>query len=593
MSQLQVDGITNTSGEGAPNFPHGLTGTTANFSGNVSVAGTLTYEDVTNIDSTGIVTARTGIDVLAGGINAVGAITATSYSGDGSGLTGVGGFTATASTISGPIVANKPIVINSDGTVGVITGYKSILGSQTNIDTAIGTYYETNFNTGIGLVGGSGVFVIGYKDGNNNYLWGQVGTVGAGLSTITFGTRSQVNGTSTWGHGDIVHIPGTSKVAFLFSDSSSSQEGSCVIGEVSGTTLTYGSKTTFRSGNACYNIQGVWDPDSNKLLVAYRDGGASNHGSLSIGTVSGNSCTFSGNFNFSNNEIISSSGGRLGICYDTKNNQVVINYLPQTAARAMFAVGTISGSTATFSSTQNNTFGTVTNPDRVNCVYDEKADAVVFLSRHVIGSSRKGLARAGRGVSVGSSVPYALGVQTQADTGSGTCNSIDIIYNSVAGVSVIAYTDGTSTPADVMKTAVLTAGINTSLLISSAEIITNYKSDNHAQNVLGYNAAINRVLISTKRDGESPGGGGGDATVVGVRVSNVTPGNFLGFSKAAYTNGQTATVKIVGEQAQGQSDLVIGSKYYIQGNGNLSVLDDGEGIVAGLAISTTALLIKG
>ena len=593
MSQLQVDGITNTSGEGAPNFPHGLTGTTANFSGNVSVAGTLTYEDVTNIDSTGIVTARTGIDVLAGGINAVGTITATSYSGDGSGLSGVSGFTATASTISGAIVANKPIVINSDGTVGVITGYKSVLGAQTNIDTSVSTYYETNMNTGIGLVGGNGVFVIGYKDGQNNYLWGQVGTVGAGNSTITFGTRSQVNGTSSWGNGDIVHIPGTSKVAFLFSDNSSSQEGSCVIGEVSGTTLTYGSKTTFRSGNACYNIQGVWDPDSNKLLVAYRDGGGSNHGSLSIGTVSGNSCTFSGNFNFSNNEIISSGAGKLGICYDTKNNQVVINYLPQTAARAMFAVGTISGSTATFSSMQNITFPGVADPERASCVYDEKADAVVFLSRHLIGSSRKGVARAGRGVSVGSSVPYALGAQTQADTGSGTCNSIDIIYNSVAGVSVIAYTDGTSTPADVMKTAVLTAGINTSLLISSAQIITNYKSDNHAQNVLGYNAAINRVLISTKRNGEGGGGGGGDATVVGVRVSNVTPGNFLGFSADAYTNGQTATVKIVGEQVQGQSDLVIGSKYYIEGNGNLSVLDDGEGIIAGLAISTTGLLIKG
>ena len=59
------------------------------FSGNVSVGGVLTYEDVTNIDSVGIVTARTGIKVLAGGINAVGVVTATSFSGDGSALTGV------------------------------------------------------------------------------------------------------------------------------------------------------------------------------------------------------------------------------------------------------------------------------------------------------------------------------------------------------------------------------------------------------------------------------------------------------------------------------------------------------------------------
>ena len=42
-------------------FTGALTGTTAAFSGTVSVGGTLTYEDVTNIDSVGLVTAREGI----------------------------------------------------------------------------------------------------------------------------------------------------------------------------------------------------------------------------------------------------------------------------------------------------------------------------------------------------------------------------------------------------------------------------------------------------------------------------------------------------------------------------------------------------
>ena len=47
----------------------------ATFTGNVTIGGTLTYEDVTNIDSIGIVTARTGIKVLAGGANIVGVLT--------------------------------------------------------------------------------------------------------------------------------------------------------------------------------------------------------------------------------------------------------------------------------------------------------------------------------------------------------------------------------------------------------------------------------------------------------------------------------------------------------------------------------------
>jgi len=94
MSQLYVDNIKNRTG-GAIGMPQGavvtgvITATSGSFSGNVSIGGTLTYEDVTNIDSVGLITARSGIDVLAGGINAVGVVTATSFVGDGAGLTGV------------------------------------------------------------------------------------------------------------------------------------------------------------------------------------------------------------------------------------------------------------------------------------------------------------------------------------------------------------------------------------------------------------------------------------------------------------------------------------------------------------------------
>ena len=129
MSRIRADKFVNNAANGAPQLTFGaevvagvgLTGagginitgvaTAASFSGNATSAtsattattatnaqgltgtpditinnlvgvaatftGVLTYEDVTNIDSLGIVTARTGIKVLAGGINAVGVVTAT------------------------------------------------------------------------------------------------------------------------------------------------------------------------------------------------------------------------------------------------------------------------------------------------------------------------------------------------------------------------------------------------------------------------------------------------------------------------------------------------------------------------------------
>ena len=72
MSQLNVDTIKNREGTGAPSFPDGavvtgvVTATSGSFTGNVSIGGTLTYEDVTNIDSIGIITARSGLNVTAG-----------------------------------------------------------------------------------------------------------------------------------------------------------------------------------------------------------------------------------------------------------------------------------------------------------------------------------------------------------------------------------------------------------------------------------------------------------------------------------------------------------------------------------------------
>jgi len=49
-------------------------------SGNLSIGGTLTYEDVTNVDSVGIITARDDIHV-GGGVSAVGIITASAFHG--------------------------------------------------------------------------------------------------------------------------------------------------------------------------------------------------------------------------------------------------------------------------------------------------------------------------------------------------------------------------------------------------------------------------------------------------------------------------------------------------------------------------------
>ena len=112
MSQLYVDNIKGRTGGaiGAPSgvnatgivtattFSGNVTGVAATFSGNVSVGGVLTYDDVTNVDSVGVITARSGVNITGGELTLVGTaftvsqagvVTATSFVGDGSGLSGV------------------------------------------------------------------------------------------------------------------------------------------------------------------------------------------------------------------------------------------------------------------------------------------------------------------------------------------------------------------------------------------------------------------------------------------------------------------------------------------------------------------------
>jgi len=103
MSKVRSDNISNRADDGAPQLVYGaevpvgygITGAgfinvsgASTFSGNVTVGGTLTYEDVTNIDSVGLITARSGIKVGAG--QSISAISGTIYYyGDGSNLDGV------------------------------------------------------------------------------------------------------------------------------------------------------------------------------------------------------------------------------------------------------------------------------------------------------------------------------------------------------------------------------------------------------------------------------------------------------------------------------------------------------------------------
>jgi len=148
---LEVTGVctaTDFSGQsgGAADFPNGLTGTTGTFSGNLNVAGVLTYEDVKNVDSLGVGTFRDGLRV-------VGTCTATSFVGDGSGLTGIAvGLTTEAITPSG---ITTHLLLSKDD-------HKVLATGNVTIDVTGGTEGDSHTvrieNVGVATVGFSTAF---------------------------------------------------------------------------------------------------------------------------------------------------------------------------------------------------------------------------------------------------------------------------------------------------------------------------------------------------------------------------------------------------------------------------------------------------
>ena len=78
-----------------------------------------------------------------------------------------------------------------------------------------------------------------------------------------------------------------------------------------------------------------------------------------------------------------------------------------------------------------------------------------------------------------------------------------------------------------------------------------------------------------------------------VTSINLTSENYIGVSNGAYSNGQTATIQIMGAVDDAQSSLTPGQAYYVQGDGTLSETADSPSVFAGTAIAATKLIVRG
>ena len=153
-TDLNVTGIITANGLSGNVTGAACTFTTGTFNGNVTIGGTLTYEDVTNVDALGIITARAGVNVSGGEfkvgtaltIGSAGVVTATSYYGDGSNLSGITGTTINS---------------NADNRLITGSGTANTLNGETNL-----TFDGASFKVGSGITMAATSGVVTFANGS-------------------------------------------------------------------------------------------------------------------------------------------------------------------------------------------------------------------------------------------------------------------------------------------------------------------------------------------------------------------------------------------------------------------------------------------
>jgi len=194
---------------GTPNITVGnIIASSATINGNVSVAGTLTYEDVTNVDSLGIITARTGVRIDAGGLIVtagvstftsdpvfIGAATSTGTASQRLQVTGgayVSGNVGIGTTNPGEklqVDGNVKATTFIGALTGNVTGNATGLSGTPNI--TVGTIGATSLDAS-GIVTATGGFNLGISSAGTSITSGPVKT----LNFIGTGNTFAVNGST-------------------------------------------------------------------------------------------------------------------------------------------------------------------------------------------------------------------------------------------------------------------------------------------------------------------------------------------------------------------------------------------------------------
>ena len=512
----------------------------------------------------------TKLEITSGGIDVTGAITV-----DGAALSTAPTITAVA---SGTIAANAAVNLKSDGKVEAVAAVtkgatQNLDGNTSQLDSSAWTY-DTEVDK----------IVVWYRDSGN--LKAKVGTISGSATTSSISWGSATS--SLMGSVNNINAyfcPLTKRHLVVWNGNGDHRAMALTL--AANGTLTAGSQEIISTQGTDQTRMGICQgstdtTDNEQIFVAHGTSGNNGNAkgrfmkinpgdnSITMGTAWSNvSSSRTGNWQ-KMNPMWDGSNQKIVLCYNrgTDDDGYVSCY---SKTHDSWGTRYLINSTCYYPFPVY-----LSEPDSFMIWYlDNSAAEIRYKTGSYSGNN---------GLSLGSAVTVHSS-QAHFNTHRGNW----VTKNTATGTYFFVYSLSTGNKTSYVRE--FTVAANGSITLEGGNG-TQINANETEQDDLRYDDANGTILIGAKIDKGSDSFENG-AYVLYPNTTSATAETFIGFSSAGYTNGQTATINVVGNTTT-KSSLTPGRRYYVQNDGSLALtpVTNGINIVAGKALTATSLLIN-
>ena len=478
---------------------------------------------------------------------------------------------------SGAIANGKPVVVNSDGTVSQVssTGTVTAASTGTHVEfenaqiTSHGLAYSTEHDR----------VAIAYRDhGNSNYGTVVVGTISG--TSISYGTPTVYRSNSVT-VGSTVYASDQSRIAIVYNNSNINRAETAIgLIDPSDNSIAIQYESDWYTGTIAY-ITTAFNDTQNFVTAAFMQT------SDSDGYVRGFDVASNGQFveSTSNTKYEDSTirSARQKIFYakdvDGTNDRIVVAYADDgDSDNGKVTAGYQSG-TSDYAFNLTATFNAAATGD-VGAAYIGSGKFVVAYRDG--GNSNHGYARVG---TFNSTSEITFG--TAAVFNAAATADIEVLYDSSRDKIFILYGDAGNNE----YATIITGTVSGTDISFSDETALNSVASIGIYGVV--DPDTNNIVVCYQNNGDS---GHGYALVHSPATSSTnltSTENYIGIAKGgSYADGQSMTVDIIGTVNDDQTSLTAGQQYFVQTDGTLSTSAGSPSVFAGTAISATELIVK-